>query len=71
MLRACVLDFKGSWASHFLWWSFLTIIVTIQVLKQHLIRLCMGESADPQFVGMRLENETSWGQRLFRGLVKM
>ena len=28
------------------------------------------ESVDPQFVGMRLENEKSWGQKLFKGLVK-
>ena len=33
MLRACVLDFKGSWASHLPWWSLLIIIVTIQVLE--------------------------------------
>ena len=30
----------------------------------------MGESVDPQFVGMMMENEKSWGQRLFKGLMK-
>ena len=54
----------------YLWWSLLIIIVTIQVLELHLMRLCMGGSVDPQFVRMKLENEKSWGQKLFRGLVK-
>ena len=61
---------KGVGLVTYLWWSLPTIIVTIQVLKQHFIRICMGESVDPQFVGMMLEIEKSWGQRLFRGLVK-
>ena len=46
-----------------IWWSLLIIIVTIQVLKQLLIRLCMGESIDPQFVRMRLENKKILGAR--------
>ena len=38
---------KGVRLVTYLWWSLLTIIVTIQVLKQHFMRLCMGESVDP------------------------
>ena len=61
---------KGVGLVTYLWWSLPTIIVIIQVLKQHLIKLCMGGGVDPQFVGMRWENEKSWGQRLFKGLAK-
>ena len=70
MLRACVLDLKGSWASHLPLVEFAYNIIIIQVLKQHLIKLCMGGGVDPQFVGMRWENEKSWGQRLFKGLAE-
>ena len=61
MLRACVWILMGVGLVTYLWWSLLTIIVTIQVLKQHLMRFCMRENVDPQFVGMRWENEKSWG----------
>ena len=61
---------KGVGLVTYLWWNFHTVIVTVQVLEQHLMRLCMGESLDPQFVGMMMENEKSWGQRLFKGLMK-
>ena len=50
----------------YLWWNLLTIIVTIQVLERHLIRLCMGESVDPQFVGMMLENEKILGPEIIQ-----
>ena len=30
----------------------------------------MGESVDPQFVGIRFKNEKYWGQKLFKGFVK-
>ena len=66
MLRASVLDFKGSWASHLPLMEFVTIIVTIQVLQQHLLRLCMGQSVDPQFVGMMLENEKILGPEIIQ-----
>ena len=66
MLRASVLDFEGSWASHLPLMEFVTIIVTIPVLQQHLLRLCMGQSVDPQFVGMMLENEKILGPEIIQ-----
>ena len=65
MLRACVIDFKGSWDDIYLWWSLHIIIATKQVLKQHHMRLCMVGSVGLLYVGMMLEKEDCWALRLY------
>ena len=49
LLRACVLDFDGSWDNR----SFLTIVVSNLVLVWHLSRHSMEGHADLLLVGLR------------------
>ena len=64
------MDLKGSWASHLPLVEFAYNNSYHSSIKASPIKLCMGGGVDPQFVGMRWENEKSWGQRLFKGLAK-
>ena len=36
MVRECIIDFKGNWDNNFLWWSFLTTIVSFIRIKVNL-----------------------------------
>ncbi|GKC57729.1 putative reverse transcriptase domain-containing protein [Tanacetum coccineum] len=47
MLRACVMDFGGSWDTHLPLVELLIITVTTRALNAHHSRLCTGESVDP------------------------
>ena len=60
MLRACALDFKGSWNDYL---TLVEFAYNTPILRW----LCMGESIDPWFVGMRMERGESWILRLFKG----
>nr|GFB38647.1 putative reverse transcriptase domain-containing protein [Tanacetum cinerariifolium] len=48
MLRACVMDFGGSWILTSHWLNFRIITVTTRALSVHLSRLCMDVSVDHQ-----------------------
>ena len=65
MLRACVIDFKGSWDEHLPLVELHKIIATKQVLKQHYMRPCMVGSVGLLYVGMMLEKEDCWVLRLY------
>ena len=54
MLRACVLDFKGSWKKYLSIVEFPIIIATTLVLRWLPMRRCTVENAGPHFVGKRL-----------------
>ena len=53
MLRACMIDFKGSWDYTFLQLSLPTIIVTILAFTWPLMRLCMGVDTNLLLVGLK------------------
>ncbi|GKF94730.1 putative reverse transcriptase domain-containing protein [Tanacetum coccineum] len=56
MLRACVLDFRGSWDVHlFRWLSFRITTFIILVCDVLRLRHCMVESVVRQLCGLRLE----------------
>ena len=70
MLSACALDFKGSWASHLPLVEFVyNNSYHSSIRAVHYEALYERKCRSP-IVGMRLENENFWGQKLFRGLVK-
>jgi len=53
MLRVCVLEFQGKWEDDLHhWWSFLITIATSPSLEWPRLRLYMGESVEPHFVGV-------------------
>ena len=53
MLRACVLDHKGSWEEHFPLVEFAYNNIIRRVYKWHHMRHCMGGHADHRYVGPR------------------
>ena len=55
MLRACVLDFKGSWEEHFPLVNSPITTVIRQAYRWHLMRPYMGGHVDLRFVGRRWE----------------
>ena len=59
MLRACVLDHKGSWEEHLPLVEFATTTVIKRVYKWHHMRHCMGGHADHRYVGPRWERAPS------------
>ena len=65
MLRACVIDFKGSWDEHLPLVEFAYNNSYQARLKQHHMRLCMVGSVGPLYVGMMLEKEDCWVLRLY------
>ena len=59
MLRACVLDHKGSWEEHLPLVEFATTTVIRQVYRWHHMTHCMGGHADHRYVGPRWERAPS------------
>ena len=59
MLRACVLDHKGSWEEHLPLVEFATTTVIKRVYRWHHMRHCMGGHADHRYVGPRWERAPS------------
>ena len=53
MLRACVINFKGSWDNHLPLIELPTIVATIPALRWPLMRLYMGIDVDLLFVGLK------------------
>ncbi|KAL5540682.1 hypothetical protein UlMin_043334 [Ulmus minor] len=66
MLRACVLDFQGSWSKYLPLVEFAYNNIIKRLLVWHLMRHYMDANASPQFIGMRLEK----GNLYSRGLKK-
>ncbi|GJS93866.1 putative reverse transcriptase domain-containing protein [Tanacetum coccineum] len=60
MLRACVMDFGGSWDTHLSLVEFLIITVTTRALSTHHSRLCMDGNVDPLLYGLKLEKVSPW-----------
>ncbi|GJT50693.1 putative reverse transcriptase domain-containing protein [Tanacetum coccineum] len=63
MLRACVIDFGKGWERRLPMVEFLTITVTMPVLRQHHLRHFMVESVDHLSAGPKLEMFNSQEQR--------
>ena len=59
MLRACVLDHKGSWDEHLPLVNSPTTTVTRRVYRWHRMRHCMGGHVDHHYVGPRWERASS------------
>ncbi|KAI3811045.1 hypothetical protein L1987_20761 [Smallanthus sonchifolius] len=59
MLRACVIDFGGSWDSHLPLIDFPTTTANTQVLTWHRLKLFMDENVVHRFVGMKLVKHKS------------
>ena len=53
MLRACVIDFTGSWNDHLPLLEFAIIIATIPTFRWPLMRLYMGIDVDILLVGLK------------------
>ena len=64
MLRACVLDFGGSW-SHFL--PMIEFIIAINLaFRWHLLKLYMEDVVDLRLAGLKLVKPNFWGQIQFK-----
>ena len=55
MLRACVLEFQGSWDEHLPLVEFANNNNSIQVLECHLMRFYVGDHVDRRYFGKRLK----------------
>ena len=71
MLRACVIDFEGSWSKYLLLIEFHVTIVISQRLEWLPMRCCMGGSVDHPFIGTRWVRGDTWDQIWFREQVKL
>ncbi|GKA85725.1 putative reverse transcriptase domain-containing protein [Tanacetum coccineum] len=60
MLKACVINFGGSWDTHLPLVEFPTIIVIIQALSVRRLKHFMGKSVDHLSCGQKLEKVSSW-----------
>ena len=57
MLKACVIDFEGSWSKYLLLIDFCITVVTNQRLEWLPMRSYMGGSADHRYIGIRQVRE--------------
>ena len=66
MLRACVLDFKGSWEKYLSLVEFAYNNSYHSTIEMAPYEVCMVENASPHCVGKRLVRENCWDQKSFR-----
>ena len=65
MIRACIIDFKGNRISIYLWWSFLTTIITISLYLCLPMKTCMIGDVDIQLDGLKWARLHIWVSILF------
>ena len=70
MLRACVMDFNGSWDTHLPLVEFAYNNSYQSMIGWILKKLSMEENVDLQYIGMKLVKGKFWDQRLSNKHVK-